>query len=228
MRKRTNELLIEPYFEYKKFIATCREKEYTKKTITQLHHIIPRALGGSDSPDNLVRLSIEDHKIAHEMFAKAFDVGSYEEFVNLSAVNLLNRGIKTPQDLERHRQLYIGEKNPFFGKTHTDEVKQRLSEATKQNRAGVTYKQFYGEDRFEIEKNKRAESVRLSHLNMTEEQKIQRGQNISKSLKNRNATSHNAIPVIIEGIEYRSIKQASETLNISPYKIRKIINNENT
>ena len=38
------------------------QDEYTEK-----HHIIPKSLGGTDSPDNIVVLSLRDHLLAHKL-----------------------------------------------------------------------------------------------------------------------------------------------------------------
>ena len=37
------------------------------KSIYHNHHIIPRHAGGTDSPDNLVRLTVEEHAEAHRV-----------------------------------------------------------------------------------------------------------------------------------------------------------------
>ncbi len=34
------------------------------------HHIIPRCIGGSDDPENLVRLTPEEHYVAHQLLVK--------------------------------------------------------------------------------------------------------------------------------------------------------------
>ena len=34
--------------------------------MSHLHHIIPKHMGGTDDPDNLVELSIEEHAEAHK------------------------------------------------------------------------------------------------------------------------------------------------------------------
>ena len=39
-------------------------------TYTERHHIVPRCLGGSDSPDNLVNLTPEEHYVAHQLLTK--------------------------------------------------------------------------------------------------------------------------------------------------------------
>lgn len=58
---------------YAAFIADRRAAEDTSRlldTYTESHHISPRALGGDDSPANLIRLTPEDHFFAHLLLAK--------------------------------------------------------------------------------------------------------------------------------------------------------------
>ena len=38
----------------------------------EIHHIIPRCMGGSDSDDNLARLSPEEHYLAHQLLVKIY------------------------------------------------------------------------------------------------------------------------------------------------------------
>lgn len=35
--------------------------------LTHIHHVIPKHMGGSDDPSNLVELTVEDHAIAHKV-----------------------------------------------------------------------------------------------------------------------------------------------------------------
>ena len=39
---------------------------------TELHHIIPKSVGGSDASSNLVRLTAKEHFVAHLMLAKMY------------------------------------------------------------------------------------------------------------------------------------------------------------
>ena len=39
---------------------------------THKHHIVPRHMGGTNDPDNLVELTVEDHAIAHFVLWKMF------------------------------------------------------------------------------------------------------------------------------------------------------------
>jgi len=44
-----------------------------------LHHIIPKYMGGTDEPDNLIELTIEDHAIAHRHLWKMY--GNWQDEV---------------------------------------------------------------------------------------------------------------------------------------------------
>ena len=39
---------------------------------TEIHHIIPRCLGGDNSPSNLVKLSAKQHFVAHHLLFKIY------------------------------------------------------------------------------------------------------------------------------------------------------------
>lgn len=39
---------------------------------TERHHIVPRCLGGSDDPNNIVALTPEEHYVAHQLLVKIY------------------------------------------------------------------------------------------------------------------------------------------------------------
>jgi hypothetical protein len=47
-----------------------KRKRDVPEGYTELHHIIPRSLGGSDTKDNLVRLTAREHYLAHYLLMK--------------------------------------------------------------------------------------------------------------------------------------------------------------
>lgn len=55
---------------YLDFIASRRLREDDVRRPYDTHHILPRRLGGSDDPSNLIRLSSEDHLFAHIILAR--------------------------------------------------------------------------------------------------------------------------------------------------------------
>ena len=52
---------------YKQLTAKDMIADYTEK-----HHIIPRCMGGTDDPSNLVRLTPEAHYVAHQLLVKIY------------------------------------------------------------------------------------------------------------------------------------------------------------
>lgn len=57
---------------YRDFIADRRRIEPTLTGYTERHHILPRARGGGDDPENLIRLVPGDHFFAHLLLAKVY------------------------------------------------------------------------------------------------------------------------------------------------------------
>jgi ribosomal protein L37AE/L43A len=98
---------------------------------TEKHHIKPRCMGGDDSRFNIVKLTAREHFIAHRLLAKMY--GGKLWF----ALSLMSRsGVKSANgvsvnsrlysyikemDSKTRSDLYSGSKNPFYGKTFTDE-----------------------------------------------------------------------------------------------------------
>lgn len=60
---------------YEELIETCKNRKPLKTDFYEVHHIIPRSLGGTDDADNLVKLTPREHYHAHLLLAK-ISVGS--------------------------------------------------------------------------------------------------------------------------------------------------------
>jgi hypothetical protein len=43
---------------------------YNSHCYYEKHHILPRCMGGGDEPENLVRLTPEEHYVAHQLLVK--------------------------------------------------------------------------------------------------------------------------------------------------------------
>lgn len=66
--------------DYQKIYAdfiTDRTLTAPTEAYTELHHILPRALGGSDAPTNLIALTARDHYFAHCCLAKIHGGGMW-------------------------------------------------------------------------------------------------------------------------------------------------------
>lgn len=99
----------------------------------EIHHILPRCLGGSDEDNNLVMFTAREHFIAHMLLWK-----SYPEDVSLmraaflmsnrkvSKINSTNYESLRVQISKAYSELYSGENNPFFGQKHSEETKLKF------------------------------------------------------------------------------------------------------
>lgn len=101
--------------------------------IKHKHHIIPRHAGGTDHPDNLVELSVEDHAEAHRLLYEQH--GRWQDrvaWLSLSGimndhdriyeiVSNANKGNPTgykhsPEMIQHLSEIKKGSKNPQYGK----------------------------------------------------------------------------------------------------------------
>ena len=96
------------------------------------HHIVPRHMGGSDSPENLIRLTVEEHAQAH----------------------------KDLYDLHGLWQDYIAWKALSGQITMTEASRMAIRLGAPKHLKGKTYEEAYGEERALELKAKRAESNR--------------------------------------------------------------------
>jgi hypothetical protein len=56
---------------YNNLITKARSRTYIEGYY-EIHHIIPRCIGGTDDKDNLVKLTPEEHYIAHQLLVKIY------------------------------------------------------------------------------------------------------------------------------------------------------------
>jgi group I intron endonuclease len=116
---------------------------------------------------------------------------------------------------EERKQKYgrCREKNGMYGKTHTDEVKQRISEIAKKN----GNKPFYGKRFSEETKQKLSTKAKLR----TGDKNPFYGKHHSEetrrilSEKNKGNLPTNAMKILVDGNMYVSITEASRKLNVS-------------
>lgn len=102
--------------------------------ITEIHHIIPRCLGGSDEADNLVILTCREHLIAHKLLPRF----SSETGPLLHALRMMLLTRTTSRGYEANKiQLKVLQLSPEYRKHLSDkmqrpEVKKRKSDSAKQ------------------------------------------------------------------------------------------------
>lgn len=149
------------YKWYNNIIYLAKLRNWSKNDIDQyceIHHIIPKSLGGSNSQQNLVLLTAKEHFIVHKLLTKfltgqaqykmiyayqlMFSLGSkiqfryYNSKEHQKAKNMLktltgpkHHAWNKPQSIEQRRknsESNMGERNHFYGKTHSKETKAKL------------------------------------------------------------------------------------------------------
>jgi len=65
------------------------------------HHIIPKSVGGSNEPSNIVRLTAREHFLCHYLLSKMYPKGSEEEYRLAYAFGMMTR-INQNQNGERY------------------------------------------------------------------------------------------------------------------------------
>jgi hypothetical protein len=55
---------------YNRFIESRLNRTIQDNAIMEVHHIIPKCAGGDDSPNNLIKITVREHFIAHWMLSK--------------------------------------------------------------------------------------------------------------------------------------------------------------
>jgi len=110
------------------------------------HHIQPRSLGGADTADNLVELTAREHFVCHWLLTKMTTGEARYKMLNALRMMRAEKAGQhryttaiTSRVYESIKQEYSelqsilrsGEGNGFYGKTHTDEARHRISEANK-------------------------------------------------------------------------------------------------
>ena len=109
-----------------------------KKTIGfELHHIIPKCLGGTDNDENLVLLTFKEHYVAHHLLTK---IHSNEPKIHYAFLCMMRdphgnriltaRMIQTIKDnFSSFRSWYLKVNNPMF----TVQARQKISKRMKEN-----------------------------------------------------------------------------------------------
>lgn len=120
-----------------------------KKHILHKHHIIPKHMGGTDDPINLIELTVEEHAEAHrllyEQYGRAQDKRAWMGLAKIMTnEEIINEILHAPKSAEMKRKLSLarkGKSNPWAlgnanasvlaGIPRSEETKKKISEANK-------------------------------------------------------------------------------------------------
>jgi hypothetical protein len=130
--------------KYKKWYDAIIKKAQNRVTeeYTELHHILPRSLGGSNNDENLVSLTIREHFICHILLTK-FTSGEDRNKMLYAVILMKGGNDKQPRYINsrlyesvkllfaKNRKTMTGEKNSFYGKKHSAETRAKMSASKK-------------------------------------------------------------------------------------------------
>ena len=57
---------------YNHLINKAKSRQNSSNIYVEVHHIIPRSIGGTSDKDNLVELTLREHYLAHELLIKIY------------------------------------------------------------------------------------------------------------------------------------------------------------
>lgn len=132
----------EKYTDYIQRILCDRENKKDEKEYMEKHHITPKCMGGSNSKSNLIWLYAQEHYFTHELLARE---NPHNKSLAWAWWNMSNGRGKNGQERYKvnanqysdARKNFVknvsGENHPFFGKTMSEETKQKMIATKKIN-----------------------------------------------------------------------------------------------
>ena len=115
---------------YQRFIESKSNRPLIKQPGYEFHHILPRSLGGSNSKDNLVKLTHEEHLKAHEYLAMMYEGESKTKMEIALGAMKSDRTIQRKaslklwkQDSYRQRQVEVHKE---YAKNNRDEYSNEM------------------------------------------------------------------------------------------------------
>lgn len=110
---------------YVELINYARSDTYVREAYTESHHILPRCLGGSNDPSNLVELNLRHHFYAHRLLARIHNNPRIQiAIAAMSGRHGYSKMYET--DRIRHRAAM---RELMLGVPKTDEHKANISKA---------------------------------------------------------------------------------------------------
>lgn len=123
----------------KTYFKIVHKYKNSKQTgYSEVHHIVPKSLGGTNKADNLVRLSAKAHFVCHHLLTKML-TGENKSKMIFAFWRMIHSQQQTQKitakvyeivraELSSIMQQRAGENNYFYGKKHTEETKQKMRE----------------------------------------------------------------------------------------------------
>jgi hypothetical protein len=112
---------------YNSLIAKAKSRIVAPDCYCEIHHIVPRALGGTNDPDNLVKLTGREHFVAHMLLAKI-----HNGPMIIAAFLMAQHGRYTSRTYEWLKKIHSEEKRKqMLGYVASPETRRKISEKLK-------------------------------------------------------------------------------------------------
>lgn len=187
---------------YFSLINNARSKSRTKQVNDglQVHHIVPRCMGGSNDAENLVLLTYKEHRICHQLLIK-MTTGEIKHKM-MYAYLLFDRNFDTstmpsPQmycTKESYQKMVITRKRTGSYKTGKDNI-------------------FASPEIIESVRQRMIDNNPMKHPDQRERMRQKNNNPYCKS-------------VTVNGIVFSSLGAAARHFNTTPYKLKKYFNVE--
>lgn len=219
------------YEEYINNILTNRGRKIKEECYYETHHIVPKCLGGTNDKNNLIDLYPREHFEAHRLLAleNPHNCKLIYAWWNMSQCPgfTKKRESVSAEEYEEARMAFIqsisGENNRFYGKHHSEETKQKISEAKRGHKDSLETRAKKSKARlgdknpnYGVHKYGKESSRYGTHH--TEEAKTKMSE-IKQGGKNPGAK-----PVFCEGVYYDCIKSCAEFYNVNCGTMRNWLN----
>jgi len=158
------------YKYYYNIIDAAKSRSNDSFEYTEIHHIIPKSLEGTNSSNNLVKLSAREHFICHMLLIKmtsglhkrsmVFAFNAMANLQNCNQTRYKSRNYVIARKLFSEQQSISvrGDKNPMFKKTHSKESKERMSKSHKGQVPWNTGKKLTDKHKEHISKSNKGEN----------------------------------------------------------------------
>ena len=141
------------YKTYNQLIDKCIQMEsdgYPDDMYTEVHHILPKCMGGTNDKFNLVRMPVRYHIVAHLLLSCAFS-NNYKLALAASQMLTCNDSSQIERKLivskfsvrlstyfrEQKIKFTKGKYHPNFGKHLSESTRKKISEAVKGEKNGM-------------------------------------------------------------------------------------------
>lgn len=124
---------------YIKLVESRKNRKLSDKTYYEIHHIIPKCIDGSNEDENLVKLTLREHYIAHLLLTKMFSdkIITSKMYFGLSTFRQSHNESRKNYKFTSHQYKVLRESHykslslnhPMKGKTPSKETKDKISKA---------------------------------------------------------------------------------------------------